>query len=125
MIDDLDIPYGICPSQVDGFTADGRPFYFRCRHDRWTIAIGEVGWGANCLSWPESFRERIEFSGKGDYVSKVEVDTLLTEHLGEGWRQATWEECLFTRTCRCGKDFEASGSSICTECMVKKPWGDG
>ncbi|MCG7607057.1 hypothetical protein [Mycobacterium sp. CnD-18-1] len=117
-------PYGLCPAQVDGFTADGRPFYYRCRHSRWTIAIGEQGWGANCLSWPGSYRDRIKFSGKGDYESKDEVDALLDEHLGKGWRQATWEECRFVKTCKCGKEFKTGGSTSCGECMVKKFRGE-
>lgn len=42
---------GACPTQAEGFTKDGRPFYFRARHGEWTLDVGEVGW-PDYTNWP-------------------------------------------------------------------------
>lgn len=120
-----DYPYGVCPAQVDGVTRDGAPFYFRCRHARWTLALGEPGWHRNCLAWPCSYTERIWADGEGNVESKSEVDGLLDDLLGEGWSQSSWEDLLFTDECgTCGEDFQTDGSTVCSECLVKMLKGD-
>jgi hypothetical protein len=43
---------GSFPTQAEGTTADGRPFYFRARHGDWSLEIG--GWddrGRDYLHW--------------------------------------------------------------------------
>lgn len=123
MTDDMqNYPYGLCPAQVDGFTADGRPFYYRCRHEHWTVEVGELGWRANICSWPRgatgTYRDQLVAEGDGDVTAKDEVDALLDRVLGEGWRHAEWQECLYTETCRCGREFQSDGGNVCGPCLT-------
>lgn len=115
--------YGICPAQVEGISSDGRPFYFRSRNRCWTIDLGEQGWPANICGWPDGVyptQTRIAF-GEGEVIDPDEVDALIDEHVGVGWRQATPEESLYDQQCiRCGHVFRSDGSNICTECLVNK-----
>ena len=113
--------YGICPAQLDGFTAEGRPFYFRSRHEQWTLELGQVGWVANICGWPH--RGDLVAHGDVEMTDPDEIDAILSEALGP-WRPATWEERLFDRLCRCGNTFRSDGSTICSDCLRKALRGD-
>lgn len=111
--------YGLCPTQLDGFTADGRPFYFRSRNGRWTLKVGQVGWVANICGWPED--GEMAASGDGDIGDPDEVDALVEKTFGPGWRRATWEERQFGETCPdCKRTYRTEGGGICTSCLAKK-----
>lgn len=110
--------YGICPAQVSGITSDGRPFYYRCRHSYWTLQVGEPGWHANSIAWPVDWpHPKPIASGPGDIERGEEVDALLDQYLGPGWRVATWEEIQYDETCKCGRVFRTTGSTICSPCF--------
>jgi len=120
-----DRSYGLCPAQLDGFTSDGRPFYFRSRHGAWTLHAGECGWVANICGWPQYGPEQIVARGSVDVEDPDEIDALITEHVGAGWRHATWQEQLFDQECLdCHTVYQSDGSNICTPCLSKRIRGD-
>lgn len=50
---------GMCPTQAEGrYTDSDRPYYFRARHGRWTLTVGEPGWPtdfdlSDVVGWPD------------------------------------------------------------------------
>lgn len=109
--------YGYCPAQLDGFTADGRPFYFRSR-GAWSLRVGEVGWVANICGWPGQGTT----VAYGDYELEDpdRIDEVIEKYLGAGWRVAEYFEQMFPQKCsRCDKTFRSDGSNICTNCLAK------
>ncbi|MGW4718906.1 hypothetical protein [Nocardia sp. NPDC004260] len=78
--------YGMCPTQLEGRAADGRPFYFRARHNSWVLRVGAPTDPDDYLGW----HSHAEVIAEGDdptggCMDPEEVDRLVTAHLGEGW----------------------------------------
>lgn len=47
---------GKCPTQAEGrYTETNRPYYFRARHGRWTLHIGNPDWPTDYREWPKDF----------------------------------------------------------------------
>jgi hypothetical protein len=58
--------YGMCPNQIEGHTDDGRHFYFRGRHEAWSLGFG---------STPDEAIESDDYEGdilKGGYFEPEE-----------------------------------------------------
>ena len=109
--------YGLCPTQLDGYTEDGRPFYFRSRHGEWRLEVGPLGAPANICAWG-SYKHLVAH-GDRDVNDPDEVDAIVTEAFGEGWRQATREEQMFNTKChKCGKTYRTLGGNICSDCLT-------
>jgi hypothetical protein len=73
---------GICPTQSEGMTAFGRPFYFRARHGDWTLEFGGHGDPADLHRWRSE-----ELIAEGDdpsqgCMSDEEVLAILDVHCG-------------------------------------------
>lgn len=48
---------GECPTQAEGrYTDSDRPYYFRARHGRWTLEVGDPGWPTDYCQWPDMDR---------------------------------------------------------------------
>lgn len=77
---------GACPTQAEGRTAGGRPYYFRARHGGWALHLGEPGWGPY-TSWPDRPRlgdEHVIAEGEdpsGGFMDDEDVLAILDEHL--------------------------------------------
>ena len=80
---------GACPTQAEGLTADGRPYYFRARHGDWTLEVGEVGWPVDYGKWPhdrQNWRQHEVASGddpSNGWMEDSDVLAILDEHLKE------------------------------------------
>jgi len=86
-------PHGDLPTQAWGRTADGRPWYFRARHGRWTIEVGDDrSWPTNYAEWPRpdlafdqiDWEQFVVAEGEDDTLGSMEADDvhdLLAEHL--------------------------------------------
>lgn len=65
-------PYGCCPVQAEGKLPTGEYYYFRSRHESWSLRIGETKetmW--NNYSWVYTESKYDEFEGGG--IGKLEV----------------------------------------------------
>lgn len=75
---------GACPTQAEGVTADGRPYYFRARHGRWTLDVGEVGWPEYC-EWPGDVWDQKRIADGDDpsqgWMEDTDVLSILDQHL--------------------------------------------
>lgn len=73
---------GMCPTQADGLTPGGRPYYFRARHGRWTLDVGQPGWPVGLLDWPGD-GEQVAAGDDPSHGSMTddEVLVILDEHL--------------------------------------------
>lgn len=81
-----DRDYGVCPTQLEGRATDGRPFYFRARHKTWVLRVGAAGDPDDYINW--AGHDEVIAEGddpSGGCMDPVEVDRLVTAHLGEGW----------------------------------------
>jgi hypothetical protein len=74
---------GACPTQADGRTADGRPFYFRARHGEWAIKVGPADAPTNYTNWPSRGEELVAHGDdpSGGFMEWVDVVNHLDAHL--------------------------------------------
>ncbi|TXH58293.1 MAG: hypothetical protein E6Q97_02575 [Desulfurellales bacterium] len=77
-----DFRYGACPQQVEGIDKAGRPFYFRERHQHWTLHVGPVGVEPDYLVWSDSQELIAEGVGQPEPDG---IDAIITKELGAGW----------------------------------------
>ena len=65
-------PYGACPVQAEGYLSSGEYYYFRSRHQSWSVRIAkseESLWGGGAWVYTETKYE--EFAG--GWIGKLEV----------------------------------------------------
>jgi DNA (cytosine-5)-methyltransferase 1 len=81
---------GSCPTQAWGWLPDSSPFYFRARHGRWTIEVGNIGWPLLYDQWPED--PEVLTSGEDPthgHMSAQDVRRILSETFAVGDTRAT------------------------------------
>ena len=64
------MPQGVCPVQIEGTLASGEEYYFRARHDKWSVEIKNdnftngkfyyLQWYGNPMKHEAGFMSKIE-----------------------------------------------------------------
>lgn len=74
---------GACPTQSEGVTAGGRPFYFRARHGEWVLRLGPQGAPADYSEWSDdAVVVALGDDPSGGWMEDAEVLAILDAHCG-------------------------------------------
>lgn len=73
------------PTQVEGRRkSDNSPYYFRARHGRWELLVGEPSFPTELLDWPDGWDEYVVARGEDEtrgFMSDRAVRAVLDIHL--------------------------------------------